>query len=47
MAKFKAIRPGKDKKAPPAQGALPCVVLILLGVALLSLLLYFALRSSD
>jgi hypothetical protein len=46
MAKFKAARPGKSKRPAPAQGALPCVILVLLGVFLVSLMLYFALRSS-
>ncbi|MCX6623213.1 MAG: hypothetical protein NTY38_19545 [Acidobacteria bacterium] len=46
MAKFKAIRPGKSKRPSPAQGAIPCVILLLLGVVLVSLMLYFVLRSS-
>jgi hypothetical protein len=43
MAKFKPVRQ-KAKKAP-APGAVPCVILILTGMILLSLLFYFVLRS--
>ncbi|MCC7497645.1 MAG: hypothetical protein IT160_08720 [Bryobacterales bacterium] len=45
MAKFKASRGRKGKPAAPAQGAIPCVIILLLGALLVALLLYFALRS--
>ncbi|HTR36242.1 MAG TPA: hypothetical protein VMH80_10085 [Bryobacteraceae bacterium] len=46
MAKFKSA--GREKK-PPAKSALsaiPCLILVVLGIALMSLLLYFSLQSS-
>ncbi|HUA18104.1 MAG TPA: hypothetical protein VMB25_05120 [Bryobacteraceae bacterium] len=46
MAKF---RSAGSRKAPPAKSALsaiPCLLLVLLGIALMSLLLYFSLQSS-
>jgi hypothetical protein len=46
MAKFKPAR-GKRKTASPPAAALPCVILILLGMVLVMLFLYFVLRSSN
>ena len=46
MAKF---RPAGSKKAIPtksARSAIPCLVIIVLGIALMCLLFYFALQSS-
>jgi hypothetical protein len=44
MAKFKPVRP-KTKRAAPPQGALGCVILILLGMAGVMFFLYFAMRG--
>jgi len=45
MAKFKPVR-RKDKNLPQKPGAVPCAILILTGIALLSLLFYAVLSSS-
>jgi hypothetical protein len=45
MAKFKlAGRRAKKTGAPPA--GLPCVILVIVGIALLMLFMYFVLKSS-
>lgn len=44
MAKFKPVRPKKKAAAPPP-GAVPCVVLIILGMVLVMLFLYFAMKG--
>lgn len=46
MAKFK---PAKAKKptAPAPQGAIPCVILVILVIAGVMLLLFFAMKSSS
>ncbi len=45
MGKFKPARP-KGSKAPPGKpGALPCVVLVISGMVLLSLLFYLVMSS--
>jgi hypothetical protein len=46
MAKFK---PAKAKKpsAPAPQGAIPCVVLVILVIAGVMLLLFFVMKSSS
>lgn len=44
MGKFKPARP-KGKKAPGKPGAAPCVIIILSGMALLSLLFYLVMSS--
>jgi hypothetical protein len=46
MAKFK---PAKAKKptAPAPQGAIPCVVLVILAIAGVMLLLFFVMKSSS
>lgn len=46
MAKFKVARPGKSKPPAPQQGAVGCVIILLLGGVLVALMLYFALRNS-
>jgi hypothetical protein len=45
MAKFKPARGKKSKPGPP-QGALSCVVLIVTGMLLVMLFMYFVMRSS-
>jgi hypothetical protein len=46
MAKF---RPAKAKKqaAPAPQGAIPCVVLVILAIAGVMLLLFLVMKSSS
>jgi len=44
MAKFKPVRPKKKAAAPPP-GAVPCVVLIILGMVLVMLFLYFVMKG--
>jgi hypothetical protein len=46
MAKFKPVRP-KAKKGPAPQGALGCVILILLGMAAVMLFMYFVMRNAN
>jgi hypothetical protein len=46
MAKFKPARGKQSKKAGPPQGALSCVVLIIGGMLLVMLFMYFVMRSS-
>ncbi len=45
MAKFK---PAGGKKAPAksARSAIPCLVIVILGIAIMCLLFYFSLQSS-
>jgi hypothetical protein len=45
MPKFKPSR-GKKLKAGPPQGALSCVVLVIAGMLLVMLFMYFVMRSS-
>ena len=45
MSKFKPVRKG-SKGGPPKPGAVPCAILIIAGIALLSMLFYAALSSS-
>jgi hypothetical protein len=45
MAKFKPPRGKRARKGVP-QGALPCVVIIIGGIALLMLFLYLVLKNS-
>jgi len=45
MAKFKPPRGKRDRRGVP-QGALPCVVIILGGIALLGLVLFLMLKYS-
>src|SRR5579871_961511 len=47
MAKFKPARGKKGRAGAPPAAALPCVILILVGMALVMLFLYFVLRSSN
>ena len=46
MAKFKPAR-GKTKRTAPAPGALSCVILILIGMALVMLFMYFVMRNAN
>jgi hypothetical protein len=47
MAKFKSAGSKKPtQKAKSARAAIPCLVLIVLGIALMSLLFYLSLQSS-
>jgi len=46
MAKFKPVRP-KAKKGPVPQGALGCVILILLAMAGVMLFMYFVMRNAN
>jgi hypothetical protein len=43
MAKFKLAK--ARKKAAPARGAVPCIILLISGMALLSLLFWGILKS--
>ena len=45
MAKFKPVRGKKARAAGPPQGAVSCVVLIVAGMLLVMLILYFAMRN--
>jgi hypothetical protein len=45
MAKFKPARAkGSGKAAPTARGAIPCILILVLGMALLLLLFYAILK---
>jgi hypothetical protein len=46
MAKFKSAGSKKAAPAKSARSAIPCLILVVLGIALMSLLLYFSLQSS-
>ena len=46
MAKFKPAKPGK-KKESKIQGAIPCLILLVSGILLLSLLFYGMLKSGS
>jgi len=45
MAKFKPAK-GKPKGARAPQGAIPCVILVILGILLLMLFMYFVMKGS-
>ena len=45
MAKFKPVR-AKKKDAPRVQGGLPCVILLISGIILVMLFLYWILASA-
>ncbi len=45
MAKFKPVK-GKKAKARGPAGAIPCVLLVVMGIVLLSLLFWAILKSS-
>jgi hypothetical protein len=46
MAKFKPVRP-KSKNAAPPRGGLPCVILLISGIALVLLFLYFVMKYAN
>ena len=46
MAKFKSAGSKKTEKVKSARAAIPCLVLVSLGVALMCLLFYFSLQSN-
>jgi hypothetical protein len=46
MAKFKSAGSKKSANVKSARAAIPCLVLVALGVALICLLFYFSLQSS-
>jgi flagellar basal body-associated protein FliL len=46
MAKYKPAK-GKKKAAPAPQGAIPCVILVVLAIAAVMLLLFFVMKSSS
>ena len=45
MGKFKLVR-GKTKTASSAKGAVPCLILIVGGIALIGILFYYVMKSS-
>jgi hypothetical protein len=49
MARYKPIGKSKDKAAPaakPTKGLIPCLLVVLGGIALFSLFFYAALKSA-
>ncbi len=46
MAKFKPVRP-KAKRGPAPQGAVGCVILILLAMVGVMLFMYFVMRNAN
>jgi hypothetical protein len=46
MAKFRPAR-AKKKNAPTPQGALPCVILVVLAIGAVMLLLFLVMKSSS
>ena len=46
MAKFRLAGSRKKTKSPNARGAIPCIVFLVLGMALLVLLFYSILKPS-
>ncbi|HXA49980.1 MAG TPA: hypothetical protein VNV86_06745 [Candidatus Acidoferrum sp.] len=46
MAKFRPVRP-KARKGPVPQGAIGCVVLILLAMVGMMVFLYFVMRNAN
>jgi hypothetical protein len=46
MAKFKSAGAKKATPAKSARSAIPCLILVVLGIVIMSLLFYFSLQSS-
>jgi hypothetical protein len=46
MAKFKPVK-GKRKSAPAAPGGLPCVILLIAGLLLVMLFVYYVLSHAN
>ena len=47
MAKFKPVRGKKPKAAGPPQGALSCVVLVIAGMLLVMLVMWWVMKSAS
>jgi hypothetical protein len=47
MAKFKPVRGKKGRADARPAAALPCVVLVIIGMALVMLFLYFVMRNAN
>ena len=47
MAKYKPVGRKKASKGPQSKGALPCILIIVLGIALMVLLFYAMLHSGQ
>jgi hypothetical protein len=47
MAKFKPVRGRKHKATGPPQGAVSCVVLVVAGMLLVMLFMYFVMRNAN
>ncbi|MBZ5729206.1 MAG: hypothetical protein LAP87_30065 [Acidobacteriia bacterium] len=47
MAKFKAARGKKSRRGPVPQGGLPCVILVIAGILLIMLFLYFVMTHAS
>jgi hypothetical protein len=45
MAKFKPVR-AKAKRSRTPQGGIPCVIMVIAGMLLVMLFLYFVMRTS-
>jgi hypothetical protein len=46
MAKFKPAR-AKKKSVPQPQGAIPCVILVILAIGAVMTMLFFVMKSSS
>jgi hypothetical protein len=46
MAKFKSAGTRKTTPAKSARNAIPCFILVILGIVIMCLLFYFSLQSS-
>jgi flagellar basal body-associated protein FliL len=46
MAKFRPAK-GRKKTAPTPQGAIPCIVMVVLAIAAVMALLFFVMKSSS
>jgi hypothetical protein len=47
MAKFKPARGKKPKASGPPQGAVSCVVLVVAGILLVMLFMYFVMKNAN
>jgi hypothetical protein len=47
MAKFKPVRGKKSKTSVAPQAGLPCVILVISGMLLVMLFLYFVMRNAN
>jgi len=47
MAKFKPARGKKSKAVGPPQGAVSCVVLVIVGMLLVMVFLYFVMKNAN